>query len=126
MNDAAIELHSASHSQRTRDGITQARKRGVAWGSHGKALAERNRKDAASFAETLRSVIRDLKLAGARGPTDLAKALNDTGVPSRNNGRWHPSSVHRLLKLLGPSLTAEVKALANAQVAEMKKVAGVP
>ncbi|TAL04130.1 MAG: hypothetical protein EPO08_02340 [Rhodospirillaceae bacterium] len=79
-------------------------------GSNGAYLAEKYKADAQAFAETMRPLLTELILDGSNRLPYLAGKLNAMGIPSRNGGRWYPASVSRVLKALGPSLVAEVKA----------------
>ena len=119
-NGEIIVTDTESHGKRTKVGIAAARKRGVEWGTHGSALASQNKQGALTFAEHLRPTLFKLMVSGVRGPTALARELNKQGVPTRRSGRWHPVTVHRLLKLLGPSLLTDVEAEAAIKTAQAK------
>lgn len=123
MNTNAIPCNL--HSEKTRVGIMKSKASGTAWGTYGRELAIRNKQGAAAFAETLRPILVGLIVDGVRGPTALAEKLNDLGVPTaRGTGTWHPSSIHRLLHKLGPSLRAEVQKLIAVKRQEFLKTAG--
>ncbi len=102
-----------NHSEKTKAGIAKAKAAGTQWGAHGSVLAEKNNNDAQEFAESLRSVILGLMLdaigAKQRGPKALAVKLNELGIPTARGGKWHPATVHRLMKRLEPGLSVSFK-----------------
>jgi DNA invertase Pin-like site-specific DNA recombinase len=53
--------------------------------------------EADRFADTLRSMVADLRSAGGLGFGAIAKLLNERGVRTSRGGRWHPSNVSNLL-----------------------------
>ena len=109
---------AVSHAERTIAGIADARERGVQWGINGKLLAEKNRKEAQAFAESLRPLLIELGVNNNWGPTAVAEETNRREVPTPLGGRWHPTSVRRLLARLGPSLQDEIRAIAIPKTAE--------
>ena len=109
-----------SRSEKTKLGIAKARSRGVVWGRHGAVLAVRNRQEAREFAEKLVPLLLQLEEARSLrlprlGPRRLARKLNELGVPGRNGGVWHPVTVARLLKRLGPAFEEERKRIRAAK-----------
>ena len=64
-------------------------------------------------AETLSPIILEIQSAGIVTQRGIASALNTRGVPGTAGGRWHPTSVHRLLHRL-----ARLKALGTTKHAE--------
>ena len=102
---------AVSHAERTIAGISEARERGVQWGTFGKLLAERNRNEAQAFAEILRPLLIELGVNNIPRPTAIARELNRRKVPTPLGRRWHPTSVRRLLARLGPSLKDEIRAI---------------
>jgi len=52
-----------------------------------------------ALAGRLRRVVRRLRAKGM-GTREIAAALNRRGVPSPQGARWHPTSVHRLIRRL--------------------------
>ena len=92
---------------RTRAALAAAKARGIKLGANGAVLAAAHRAEALAHAVTLRGVIEEGQLAGARSVRALSAWLNDRGVPTRSGGRWHPTSVSRLLvRLEAPNLSA--------------------
>jgi hypothetical protein len=49
-------------------------------------------------AKTLAPIIREIQSAGIVSPKAIALTLNARGVPAVLGGRWHPTSVSRLLR----------------------------
>jgi hypothetical protein len=75
-------------------GEASSRRRGV----HG-ALA--NKRAADSRARALASIIHELRAAGFISRRSLAKELNRRGIPTAQGGRWHYTTVVRMLARLG-------------------------
>ena len=102
-----------NHSEKTKAGISKAIASGIKWGRSGSVLAKKNKDTAQKFAENLRPLILELMLgAGSRkgrGPTALADTMNTLEVPTARGGKWHPATVHRLMKRLEPSLSKSFK-----------------
>jgi Recombinase len=67
-------------------------------GRHG-ALA--NKRAADSRANALASTIRELRAAGFTSRSALADELNRAGIPTAHGGRWHRTTVTRILTRLG-------------------------
>jgi Recombinase len=53
------------------------------------------------LATRLRPLIRRMQAAGIETLTGLAAALNERGIATPQNRKWHPTSVKRLLDRLG-------------------------
>jgi hypothetical protein len=77
-----------------RNGKTSSRGRGMRGGEAGKRAAE-------SRARALRPTVRKLKAKGFVSHRALADELNRKGIPTPHRGRWHPTTVVRLLTRLG-------------------------
>jgi hypothetical protein len=115
-NCATSNIDTSDHSHRTKEGIARYREQGREWGANGKKLAKQNIEKATAFAESHRPLLIEL---GSETPiwgkgnkiraTGIARELNDRGIPTQNGGKWHPTSVGRLLKLLGQSLRDEIE-----------------
>lgn len=95
-------------------------------GSNGRLLAQHNRRTAEEFAYTHRQMFLDLLSNFGGGPRRLARALNDAGVPCRNGGRWHSTTVIRMLRYLGESFQQELKEARARAVEERFRQMGVP
>jgi hypothetical protein len=52
-------------------------------------------------AEALASTIRALQVNGLASLSAIARELNEREIPTARGGKWHPSSVDRLLHRLG-------------------------
>lgn len=105
---AVAELEAGLISERTRAALAAAKARGTRLGNP-RMLA-----DPVGFAQAREEVFRQRHLEGidleavvaslhADGVTTLraiSAKLNADGVPSPRGGKWHPSTVHRLLKRL--------------------------
>lgn len=88
-------------SQRTKSALAAAKARGVVLGKHGRTvLAPRNRADADAFAHEIAGTVEQLRREGATTVRALTEAMNASGVPTRNGGRWHAQTIHRLLRRL--------------------------
>ena len=98
---AAFAEHEREQiSQRTREALAAAKARGVELGKNGKALAYRNKQQAASFALQVRPIIQLLKNEGHVTLRALASELNNRNIPTARGGQWHEVTVHRLLRRL--------------------------
>jgi DNA invertase Pin-like site-specific DNA recombinase len=96
---------------RTKAALAAAKARGVRLGANGAVLAAKNKRSAHDFAETVRGSVEEAFRAGATTNAEIAERLNQRGVPSRECGRWHTTSVARLMKRLQPtSLPSSVPA----------------
>ena len=78
----------------TARGQASSRKNGILG-----ALAGRRTAD--SRARALASILRELLAAGFVSQAALAKELNRREVPTRNGGKWHRTTVARVLARLG-------------------------
>lgn len=96
---AVAELEAGLISQRTKDALQAAKERGQELGKHGKVLAQRNRADAvqrASEAAPAVLAMRDTGMPMRR----IVETLNERGTPSPTGGKWHLTSLHRMLARL--------------------------
>lgn len=97
---ALAEKERALISQRTRDALAAAKKRGVALGTHGRdVLAPANRKAAQERAMALEATIRP-KLDAGKSLRAIAAELNAEGVPTARGGRWHLTAIKRIVDRL--------------------------
>lgn len=85
---------------RTRAALAAAKARGVQLGAHGKVLAIQNRSAALKHAQVLRPWVVDARSSGCRTLTEIGAHLTENGCPTPDGGRWHPTSVKRLLDRL--------------------------
>lgn len=86
-------------SERTRNALAEAKKRGVVLGSHGKVLAERNRLEADRRAEELRPVIGPMVEAGM-SLTEIARRLNLMGIKPVRGQRFYAEQVKAITSRL--------------------------
>lgn len=94
---ALAEKERAVISQRTKDALAAAKKRGVALGKHGReVLAPRNKKNAHSRAMAISDAVK-AKLDAGKSLRAIAAELNAEGVPTAKGGQWHLTSVKRLV-----------------------------
>ena len=101
---ALAEKERALISQRTRNALAVARRRGVKLGNARQARANKNAADA--FAESLRPVLTDTVGLSA---TQIAKKLNGNGVMTARGAPWSARTVLRVkerLNLDGSRTTA--------------------
>src|SRR5262249_5542161 len=106
---AVAEDEGRRISERTRKALEMASQRGTKLGGYkGRNPTDSDRKRATAAvraraderAQALAPVLDDLRQQGIVSTTALADALNNLGIPTPRNGRWHPSSAARLLARL--------------------------
>lgn len=92
-------------SQRTRAALKVAKERGVKLGGY-RAGAKKvdpsrgtaaNRDRARAFNARLRQAISELQADGADNLSELARRLNERGIPTSRGGEWRPTQVARVL-----------------------------
>lgn len=99
---AAFAEHEGTQiSERTRSSLAEARKRGVRLGTNGQKLRATNQRLREQDAVRMKPVIERLMAKGFVTVRALAKALNRRRIKSLRGRKWHPNSVHLLLKRLG-------------------------
>lgn len=86
-------------SERTRNALAEAKKRGVELGKNGKVLADRHRQQARDRAEALRPVIMPMVSAGL-SYGEIARRLNERGVMTVNGRRFHVQQVRAIVDRL--------------------------
>ena len=78
----------------------------------GAVLAARNKHEADKFAQKMRPILMKLNIDAGYwtklSPQATAEALNAEGVPTVNGGKWHRTTVRRLLARLGTAFEQEV------------------
>ena len=85
-------------SERPKAALAAAKARGVRLGTpNTQRLAQERRAAADAQARKLRADLAELWVAGITNVREIAAALNARGIPASRGGRWHPTSVQRLL-----------------------------
>jgi hypothetical protein len=74
-----------------------------------------NKRAADSRANALASTLRELRAVGFISRRALADELNRAGIPTARNGRWHYTSVVRMLARLGLLTSGKVGRINNGQ-----------
>ncbi len=87
-------------SERTKAALAAAKARGVKLGITGKDRAKENKAAADAVARSLRPVIKEIAAKGVTSVRGVAEALNIRNIPTPRGGRWHATSVARLLARL--------------------------
>ena len=82
-------------SERTRNALAEAKKRGVQLGKNGKVLAERNRRAADERAEALRPIIMPMVEQGL-SLSEIARRLNDMGIRTARGARFYAEQVRNI------------------------------
>ena len=101
---AVAEYERDMISKRTREALAAAKARGQRLGAYGAdVLAPRHRAEAAERALALAPVLGVLRAEGATTVRALVDGLNARGVAGPNGGRWHVSTLHRVLARLNPA-----------------------
>ena len=86
-----------NHREMTRKGIRDAKARGVKMGANGKRLAEANKEAANNRAQDLAPVLDKIRAKGHETVKEITAELNRREIPAARGGKWHPTSVQRLL-----------------------------
>lgn len=87
-------------SERTRNALAEAKKRGVVLGKNGKVLAEQNRKAADDRAEVLRPIVIPMVEQGL-SLSEIARRLNGEGVKTARGSKFYPQQVADIVRRLG-------------------------
>lgn len=87
-------------SRRTKQGLAEAKKRGVILGKTGKELGARMKAKTRTFTITLIPVVDDYWGRGFNTREKLARQFNKDGIATfwGDDNKWHPSTIHTLLK----------------------------
>ena len=102
---AAFAEHERTQiSERTKAALAAAKARGVKLGQHAAVLAVENRRLAVEWGEMLRPQLVEITANRSMTLQQIADELEHRGIPTREEGRWHPMTVSRVLVRLGLSL----------------------
>lgn len=88
-------------SKRTIAALQAAKLKGVELGYYGRyVLSKKNKENADRFALAMMPILENLNQMGVVTVRDVAKELNDLKVPTFRDKatKWHPSTVHALIK----------------------------
>ena len=85
-------------SQRIKDALAQRKAQGVKLGVTGKDRARENKEQAQAFAYSLEPLIMEMRGEGITRVCDIVRELNSRNVPSARGGRWHRTTVYKLLE----------------------------
>jgi DNA invertase Pin-like site-specific DNA recombinase len=91
-------------SERTRNALAEAKKRGVQLGKNGKVLAERNRVAANERAEVLRPIIQPMIDKGL-SVSEIARRLNIIGIAATGGGKFYVQQVSNIINRLQTRVT---------------------
>jgi len=86
-------------SERTKNALREAKRRGVELGKNGKVLAERNKKEADERAKKLKPIIMPMVKIGM-SYCQIARQLNEGGMTTPSGGRFHAQTVKNVIKRL--------------------------
>lgn len=102
INAAQAEDERRRTSERTRNCLAAAKRRGTKLGKHGaEVLSVQNARAAANHAQHLRPLIEQLKKEGITTVRGITAELQRRKIPTfRRYGQWHVTSVQRMLKRL--------------------------
>jgi DNA invertase Pin-like site-specific DNA recombinase len=87
-------------SQRTREALAAAKRRGSKLGTYGKKLAAANKAKARAEAASLAPIIASMRRDGIATVRAIAEELNRRGIASSRGGQWSKSTVAVLLARL--------------------------
>ena len=96
---AAAQEEARAISARTKAALQAAKARGVRLGRNAERLAPANKAAAVERAKNLYPVLADLIASGASLRT-LAAELTRRGIGTPRGGRWHPTTIGRVLNRL--------------------------
>jgi DNA invertase Pin-like site-specific DNA recombinase len=111
---AVAQQEARAISRRTKDALRVAKDRHErgelradgtpypALGTHGKVLAEQNKADALQRASGVAPELLGMRAAGM-SMRKIVDALNDRGRPSPTGGKWHLTSLHRVMGRIDPT-----------------------
>ena len=89
-------------SERTRNALAEAKRRGVVLGRNGSVLGAANHQKALENARRLRPFVAPL-IEQKLSYSAMARSLNDSGISSYTGRRFHPETVKNLLRQIRKS-----------------------
>jgi DNA invertase Pin-like site-specific DNA recombinase len=95
---AFAEEEARRISQRTKEALAAAKRRGVDVGATGRALARRHKAEALERSRQYEAIILELRSAGVTQVRQIRDELNRRGVVSPGGGRWHLPNTHTVLR----------------------------
>lgn len=95
---AVAEFERDQISARTKAALAAAKARGVELGRNGKELAKANAATADAFAIEVRPHVDAARDAGHTSVRAIAGELNRKEIRTAAGGKWHPTTVQRLLE----------------------------
>ena len=97
---AFAEFEREQISARTVAALAAAKRRGVRLGTYGQVLARVNRAESLKHAGRVSPSIEVARSEGCVTLQSIADYLNKSGVETAKGGRWHATSVRRILERL--------------------------
>ncbi|HEY1054300.1 MAG TPA: recombinase family protein [Emticicia sp.] len=96
---AIAEYERDQISERTTAALKSAKARGKRLGSYGRdVLSKYNMQQANAFADAMRPLIQNLQRQGINSMRSIAQELNRLHIPTYRNSKWHPTTVHLLIR----------------------------
>lgn len=95
---AFAEEEARKISQRTKEAMAAAKRRGVVIGATGRERAKRYKADALEQAKQFAPIIAELRASGFTQVRQIRDELNRRGVPSPGGARWHLLNTHKTLR----------------------------
>lgn len=86
--------------ERTKAALQAAKARGVILGKYGKVLAAHNKREAIEYAIGIKPWVDQAKLEGCQSLNEIGNYLTSHGCQTPAGGKWHATSVKRLLSRL--------------------------
>jgi DNA invertase Pin-like site-specific DNA recombinase len=98
---AFAEEEARRISQRTKEAMAAAKRRGAVIGATGRERANRLKAEALDRAKEFAPLISELRASGFVQVRQIRDELNRRGVPSPGGARWHLLNTHKTLARLG-------------------------